>query len=276
MYMKRVDKSIGYEYTINAYYGGYMIKHIVDILESIKELEDQKSNIPPTQLYNEGWMLRLVLKWFNANTEINHELSMKKQTRWYSEALLSSRFLPKSQKDKLSEKHTHADGVYGDFDIVGKGDLLLKENCRQFVVVEAKMFSKYSKGTKNAPNFNQAARNVACMCNIVTNSGQKNIDDISFFTIVPEEQISQEKTFTEYINIEHIKKTVLMRINKYNDRSDYQKYLEWYNSFLCFCKKIKIKLFSWEEIIKYIISNDPDYGNDLNTFYEYCIKYNKK
>jgi len=257
-----------------------MIKNVVDILESINELDNQKNNIQPTLLYNEGWMLRLVLKWFNANTEINHELSMKKQTRWYSEALLSSIFLPKFRGDNLSEAYTHADGVYGDFYIGnnGFGDLSLKENCRQFAVVEAKMFSKYSKGTKNAPNFNQAARNVACMCNIVTNSGQKNIDDISFFTIIPEIQISQEKTFTEYVNIEHIKQTVLTRINQYNCRiNDYQDYSEWYNNyFLEFCNKIKIKLFSWEEIITFIIDNDFNYGNNLNTFYNYCIKYNQK
>jgi len=33
------------------------------------------SVIPPTELYNEGWMLRLVLDWFDRNREINSPLA---------------------------------------------------------------------------------------------------------------------------------------------------------------------------------------------------------
>jgi hypothetical protein len=255
-----------------------MTETIMEIFDTIEKIEIQENNIQPTLLYNEGWMLRVILKWFNKNVEICHDISMKNGSKWYSEALLSSKFLPKFRGDTLAESYTHADGVYGDF-IIGNngfGDLKLKNDCRQFVIVEAKIFSKYSKGTKNAPSFNQAARNVACMCDIVENSQQLNIDDISFFTIIPETQIEKEKTFNEYINIDNIKQTVFNRVEQYRTRKDYMEKKEWYdNCFIKFCEKIRTKLLSWENIINFIIINDNIFGNKIKIFYEKCLKYNK-
>jgi hypothetical protein len=251
-----------------------MLKKIMEIYETINYVEDCKNNIQPTFLYNEGWILRLILKWFNEKTELDHELSMEKQAKWYSEALLSSKFFPKPRGDNLAESYTHVDGVYGDFIIGNKGesDLSLKENCRQFVVVEAKMFSKFSEGTKNASKYNQAARIIACMCNVVVDSKQYP-ENISFFTIIPKKQ--KDKEFEKYLNIEHVKLTVLDRVNQYNKHEDYEDKQSWYNNhFLPFCDKIKIKLFFWEDIIDYICLKDQLYGNELKTFYESCIKYN--
>ena len=255
-----------------------MYKDIMEIYESLKYIENEDNNIQPTFLYNEGWMLKLVLKWFHMNKNLFHELAIKEQSKWYSEALLSSKFLPVFHGDKLAESYTHADGVYGDFRIGGNGfgDLILMENCREFVVVEAKMFSKYSRGIKNALNYNQAARNVACMCNIVVNSGQ-NPENISFYTVIPKIQMTEELTFSEYINIEHIKQTVLNRVNQYINRDDHHEKNQWYyDSFLPFCGKIKIGLLSWEDIIEFITLKNSEYGNNLNSFYQLCIKYNRK
>jgi|SRR5579859_1481181 len=67
--------------------------------------------MPPTQLFNEGWMLRLVLDWFDRNREIHHPLSFTPDARWYSEALLTSRFLPQSRPDSRAESFTHADAI---------------------------------------------------------------------------------------------------------------------------------------------------------------------
>jgi hypothetical protein len=254
-----------------------MINNIIEVFNSIEKTSIGENNIQPTLLYNEGWMLRLVLKWFARNTDIDYKISMKNKTHWFSEALLSSKFLPLYRGDDLSESYTHADGAYGDIIIGdnGFGDLSLKNNCRQFVVLEAKMFSKLSKGTKNASTYNQAARNIACMCNITTNSKQ-NINNLGFSVIIPEEQIKLEQTFSEYTDMEHIKQTVFNRINQYNNRRDYEEKRQWYNiQFLSFCELIKVNLVSWEEIINYIIQIDKEYGNTINEFYEKCLLYNK-
>jgi hypothetical protein len=57
----------------------------------------------------------------------------------------------------------------------------------QFVVIEAKMFSNLSRGTKNALEYDQAARNVACMAHTIAKSGIQ-VDDlksVGFFVIAP-------------------------------------------------------------------------------------------
>jgi PIN domain nuclease of toxin-antitoxin system len=54
-------------------------------------------------------------------------------------------------------------------------------------VIEAKMFSNLSRGTKNALEYDQAARNVACMAHTIAKSGIQ-VDDlksVGFFVIAP-------------------------------------------------------------------------------------------
>ena len=108
------------------------------MLEKIKNIlstcDSKKSKIPPTELYNEGWLLRLVMEWFGTNKAFSHELAFyDDEARWYSEALLPSQFLSRFRSDKLAESWTNADGVIGHFQIgnKGKGDIFLNDNARQ-------------------------------------------------------------------------------------------------------------------------------------------------
>jgi hypothetical protein len=55
--------------------------------------------VPPTELYNEGWMLRLVLDWFASHSDGTHALSFLPGSRWFSEAQLPSAFLPRTRPD---------------------------------------------------------------------------------------------------------------------------------------------------------------------------------
>ena len=164
---------------------------LVPIIEILSNADEKKTNIQPTLLYNEGWMLRLVLDWFAKNPEIEYEgLSIPQDCTWFSEALLPSPFL----RGKTGrEGYTHADGVVGKFCIgclqtsepfsidacttksfcpesgsVGKnkGKLSLKPDCDFFYVVEAKMSSSLSSGTTHAEEYNQAARSIACIAEL--------------------------------------------------------------------------------------------------------------
>src|SRR5688572_11739872 len=112
---------------------------------------------PPTQLYNEGWLLRLILDWYATHPGTNSPLMFSAQARWFSEALLPSAFLPRYRGDQLAESRTHADGVIGHFTIGhrGKADLSLTSSAIQLVVCEAKMFSGLSSNVKNASYFDQ-------------------------------------------------------------------------------------------------------------------------
>src|SRR3954452_12700286 len=122
------------------------------------------SIMPPTELYNEGWLLRLVLDWFWQHRDEQKSIIFAPGAIWYSEALLPSRFFKAAKK----EGYTHADAVIGEIDIrKPRGDARLRAGATQFWVIEAKMGSPLSGGVKHAPTFNQAARNVACMLHML-------------------------------------------------------------------------------------------------------------
>lgn len=114
------------------------------ITELLGRCGSKSSILPPTELYNEGWMLRLILDWFDRNRDLPHALSFLPKARWYSEALLPSRFLPRQRGDDRAESFTHADGVLGHFTIAPgeRGEAKLTPETRQFMVIEAKLVGR--------------------------------------------------------------------------------------------------------------------------------------
>ncbi len=88
---------------------------------------------------------------------------------WFFEALLASQFLPERRGDERAECFTHADGLIGHFEVraTERSEAVIHPNAEQFVVIEAKLGNPLSKGVKNAPNFDQAARNVACIAELL-------------------------------------------------------------------------------------------------------------
>ena len=194
-----------------------MINRITKLLERSSSSE---RNFPPTDLYNEGWMLRLVLDWLSYNPGIEHELSFVSTDKWYSEALLPSAFLARFRGDSLAESWTHADGVIGDF-VIGanrEGDMTLVEGALRILVTESKMFSKLSSGVKNASYFNQAARNVACLAEAICRAQiiPSSLKNIGFFVIAPEQQI-KKGIFARHITPNNILNKVSQRVAEYQD-----------------------------------------------------------
>jgi hypothetical protein len=146
---------------------------IARVAELLPRCGQSDGILPPTELFNEGWMLRLVLDWAARHPTSIEPLRFEEGSAWYSEALLGSRFKPRRLGDPSGEGFTHADGVIGHFRQRpgGRGDIELLPGARQLTVIEAKMASGLSAGTKHAPNFNQAARNVACIAHLLTKAG---------------------------------------------------------------------------------------------------------
>jgi hypothetical protein len=144
----------------------------------------------------------------------------------------------------------------------------------QFTVIEAKMYSLFSQGVTHAKDYNQSARTIACMCDVLTKAKQ-TVNNTGFYVFLPQSQIDNEKSFREMIDIENIKQVVLNRVNQYHDRNDFAEKKAWYdNAFLPFCSNIRTGLFSWEELISFIQSQDINYGNELQSFYDLSKEYN--
>jgi len=253
----------------------------VKALETIKSIFEScasdMSSLPPTALYNEGWMLRLLLEWFSKQPASGHPLDFTEGSRWYSEALIPSAFKPRNRGDRLAESWTHVDGVIGHFRI-GKNrntDLTVPPNANTLKVLEAKMFSRLSAGTTHARYYNQAARNIACVAEILKKAADENnmrveMSTLAFYLIAPSSQI-QRGIFEDNLSKESLSSVVKRRVDEYDeDRSEW--YQEW---FLPTLEKIEIKSISWEDILLHVNNVDSDIGNDLKLFYDSCLKYNR-
>ncbi len=220
-----------------------MITNILDILGNSHD--QNLSNIPPTLLFNEGWMMRLVLNWFKNNSNRVHKLSIPPDCKWYSEALLPSPFLRSPMGKSISEGYTHADGVVGKFDIgmSSKGELSLKSDCNFFYVVEAKMFSSLSSGTKNATNYNQAARNIACIAQLLLQSNLqlKEFEKLGFYVLLPETH-PDLSYISNVLNPNNIIETIKERVSEFGAEFDNK-----YNSYLLdkFSRKENLSSNTW-------------------------------
>ena len=197
-------------------------------LKLLPNIDHDIPNFPPTILYNEGWLLRLVVDWFSKSGITDYPLSFPKDGHWFSEARLPSAFLPRKKGDPLAESHTNADGVIGHFTIgsTGKTDLVMSPNATHFVVLEAKLYSGLSKGVTNAKYYDQAARNVACIAEVLkeVDRNPQSFTQLGFYVLAPNDQI-MSRTFSRLLDKQSIKDKVGRRISSYKGEQD-----EWFKS----------------------------------------------
>lgn len=240
------------------------------ITQLLAQCASNDRHLPPTALYNEGWMLRLILDWCSEHPSAVQSFVFLPGSRWYSEALLPSRF---GGKGGAREGFTHADGVIGHFGFRpgGRGDIELAQDARPLSVVEAKMGSLLSSGTSNAPLYNQAARNVACMAHLtaVANREASTLEYLSFTVIAPQQRIT-ERAFDAQLGLESLMDSVRARTKMFMGAHD-----DWlalhFETLLGCCR---VEGVSWEQTIEAIAVIDPTTGDDLKGFLTLCLKHN--
>ena len=242
------------------------------ISELISSFNPSAPNFRPTELYNESWLIKIVLQ--QASEIIDHDfiIGFLPKSTWFSEGLLPTAFKERYRGDKLSESRTNADGVIGHIKIgqKAKADLDLDENARQFTVVEAKVGAPLSKGTSNAKYFDQAARNVACMAEVTARAGvdPASLNRLEFVVLAPEYSI-EKGTFIREIDPESIQSKVRKRVDAYEGQLD-----NWYKDhFEPTLNSINIKSLSWESALKWISQYKPELSADLYEYYDLCLKY---
>ena len=246
------------------------------------------SHVQPTFLYNEGWMLKLVLDWFEKNPTISHSLTIPDNCNWFSEGLLPSAFLHSPRGKKLSEGYTHADAIVGRFTIGvvdNKGAVELKEDCDYLYVCEAKINSPLSPGVTNCKKYNQAARNVACIAELIYRLGNdiEKFRKIGFYVLMPAKRDVIDKTIRDHFceTVEKMKKESIMqvvkeRIEPFPDDFRINSSIGWLEKNLtAIINKFEINVISWEEILDFIGQHDPFFHKELTDFYEKCVEFNK-
>jgi hypothetical protein len=244
------------------------IKAMLDACES------GQPAFPPSLLFNEGWLLRVVLDWFSRHGGDRYPLSPRPGARWFSEAWLPSAFLPRYRGDRLAESRSHADGVLGHFAIgdPGTAGLTLLPDARQLVVFEAKLFARLSAGVKNAPFYDQAARTVACMAEILRRAGRApdEMDDLALLILAPQARID-DGIFTWDTSPEFIYRKVRRRVEDYAGQRD-----AWFlDAFVPACRRIEVRCLAWEEIIDIIAFHHPEEGQIIDSFYGRCLHFNR-
>jgi hypothetical protein len=229
---------------------------------------------PLPELYSEGWLLRVVLDWFSRHEAPDHFLGFPEGGKWFSEAWLPSAFLRRGKGDKLAESWTHADGVVGHFEIgaEGKADLTLCVDSTYLVVTEAKLFSGLSSRVTNAAYYDQAARTVACIAEVLRRAGRSPsaLSRLGFYVLAPESQIGRG-IFEEQLKPESIQQKVKRRVDSYaGERDDW--YSEWFQPTLA---RIEVRAASWEDLIGGIGEEDPAAADSIRAFYERCVAFNR-
>jgi hypothetical protein len=255
-----------------------------NVFQMLKDCTQGNPKFPPTILYNEGWLLRLVLDWYSHHPEVNSPLRFLPGSTWFSEALLPSAFLPRNRGDRLAEGYTHADGAIGHMHVGGKEKayLRLDKPAKQFIICEAKLFSKLSAGTTHAPDYDQAARNVGCLCEVIFRAKDRyniikspdDLDIFGFFVLAPSSQIG-EGEFEVQLDRKNIFQKIQNRAGKYEGEKG--KLLgKWLHDWVKpVTERINLRSLSWEEIIKEIEGLDEDSGKELQEFYKLCLVYNE-
>jgi len=164
--------------------------------------------------------------------------------------------------------------VIGQFEI-GKGakaNLVLSSNATHFIVLEAKIFSKLSPGVKHATYFDQAARNVACVAEVLSRAKRSpsELAALGFYLLAPKSQIDQW-VFKKDLNGDSIREKVERRVKEYKGEKDNWLLENFTPAWSC----MKIDALSWEGLIDTIKNYDLDTGNELEQFYALCLQYNK-
>ena len=246
----------------------------MDLLHDlISSYDPAKPNFRPTEIYNERWLIKLVFHQAAKIIDEEFPLGFLPGSTWFSEGLLPSAFLPRWQGDPLGESRTNADGVIGHI-LVGekaKADLELKADAIQFTVVEAKIKAPLSKGTSNAPYFDQAARNVACIAEVMSRAevNPSQLKRMDFVVLAPQYSIDKG-TFAKEMDPESIHSKVKRRVSAYEGGLD-----RWYERhFEPTMENIKIYSLSWETVIEWIGENKPEEAGNLSKFYSLCLEYN--
>jgi hypothetical protein len=235
--------------------------------------DPEEPHFRPTEIFNEGWLLKAVLHQASQLALPGSPIAFAEAATWFSEALLPTAFTARYQGDPLAEARTNADGVIGHI-LVGtaaKADLVLKPDATQFAVVEAKIGSPLSSGTTRAPGFDQAARNVACIAEVLRRStlSPDRVEQLAFIVVAPQKAVEAGAFASEMVP-GSIRRKIEERVASYKGEKD-----DWfYNWATPTLEAVNLHTVSWESAIEAISRERPGEGAALDEFYQECLRFN--
>ncbi len=149
----------------------------------------------------------------------------------------------------------------------------MRSSATQLIVTEAKMYSGLSSGTTRAKNFDQAARNVACIAHMLSESKlhPEVFSNLAFFVIAPQSQWN-DGIFGTRLDKTAIGVKVRDRCEMYEgEKAGW--FEEWFVPTLA---KLDIQFKSWESLCEEITQHDQRSGAELSEFYAECVRFNRR
>lgn len=132
------------------------------------------------------------------------------------------------------------------------------------------MASGLSAGTTHAPDFNQAARNVACVAHLVSDSLRDpgELTSLGFVLLAPSARIA-EGIFAA-VDKTAICTAVTKRAETFGADA-----MEWCRThFEPISRRCSVSAVSWETVLSQIAAADPIAGKGLSDFYKECLRHN--
>jgi hypothetical protein len=248
-------------------------ENINECVSNLMRLEDMlKFN--PTVIYNEGWMVRLLVAQ-SIETGITIKSNGKqlnfaelKGKNWISEVSIASPFGWKEERD------THPDILFGDFKVdfekeKQKGRIDVCQGASMLGIIEAKMKSPLSQRTKENKDYNQATRSICCLAHNIIKSANEECD-IYFIVAAPKSQIETKSKAKNTIakSLKNIYDEIKERVNK-PDSVSIDK-----DTIIKITNRCTVFSISYEDWIQELETAKVDVSK-LNKFYKSCLEYNK-
>ena len=247
--------------------GNILFPTMYQAVEKLMHCCDEISPIARSEVFNETWMLRLTLALLHDYTDvfsieegkktIMEDIQKAVRKRWISEGGLHPAF--------ENEGATWADAVVGDVDLGEEMKREIVVNTKNqpitgIIVIEAKIGSKLSEGiTHEKKNYNQAARNIACLARLVHNEGEELISKSRFFVFGPTKKVKNwkgcqdnQKLFGGKSNEEStLLRQIEGRAKEFGDESFFDAVKEVFK---------RSAVISWEDVIN-SMQNEKQYEN---------------
>ena len=150
-----------------------------------------------------------------------------------------------------------------------KVDVMLLPQATQLVVIEAKIHSPLSRRTLHASTYDQAARNVACIAELLSRAHRlpSDFQSLAFVVIAPQQHI-KEGGITAKLEKLSIEKAVRSRAQDFSPELD-----AWLDDwFIPTLETIRIEPLAWEHLISDIAAIDQHTSQGFTMFYDRCLK----
>lgn len=236
----------------------------------LRSCETASPLFPRSVLYNESWLLRLVLDWFSRNSVSGHPLSFPENGRWFSDGLLPTPFVGPGRRPKVADPPCHVSGVIGHFDVpdLDRPEVSVSPQAQHLMVVEATISGELPPGVPGARYLDQAARTVAGIAEALRRANRRpaELARVGFYLLAPHSLIASG-LFEKDVNRDVIGRKVKRRAKSFGPTKE-----KWCSDWLGpTIEQVEVGTASWEHVIERLGQQDAAAAASIEEFYHGCL-----